>query len=357
MISNRLPKQSSLANYTSNNYNIAQQYYRQRERQFKAMLANKCSKSLKNFIDYLTGIAENYIINIVPQVKNALANKTNLEAIKEKIDSNFWVDFDELFKALVAEKNDRWQFEIGQEFEKYLSRHVGLSNDQQKEVYNFVLQQVGLLRNEAFTTSSKSQTRTDLLVNQNRLINQDEKKSPEQLELTQELIINGENLQKELRNKYIEDDLKEIIKESNINLDQFGFQVKTYPGLGGNLWSRSAPMQNRLTDELTKIWSRDYAILYTMYFLSKYIINIINPVNIAIIYGGNVEIMSSFLGHIRFYMDIQEKQLKNKNKYTVASSEIKMRQFYTQEKANQLKATTSINTKKNIVVARVSKKS
>jgi hypothetical protein len=42
-------------------------------------------------------------------------------------------------------------------------------------------------------------------------------------------------------------------------------------------------------------WSLNYAGAYPFYYLSKYILNIVNPVNVGVITPKGLEYMSSFL--------------------------------------------------------------
>jgi len=44
--------------------------------------------------------------------------------------------------------------------------------------------------------------------------------------------------------------------------------------------------------------------MYPYYFLSKFILNIVNPVNIGVITLNGLEYTSEFLEHYRFYMEV-----------------------------------------------------
>ena len=53
-----------------------------------------------------------------------------------------------------------------------------------------------------------------------------------------------------------------------------------------------------------RTWSANYAVNYPIYVLSKYLINIINPINVATITPSGLEYTTEMLAKYRFYMEV-----------------------------------------------------
>jgi hypothetical protein len=96
---------------------------------------------------------------------------------------------------------------------------------------------------------------------------------------------------------------------SGVDVNVFGFQVKAYEkNSDDKRWQNAASIANQISQTFknasTRTWSSNYAINYPIWYLSKFLINIINPVNIANITMGNIEYMNDFLSKYRLYMEV-----------------------------------------------------
>lgn len=101
--------------------------------------------------------------------------------------------------------------------------------------------------------------------------------------------------------------LEEVVKQG-VEQNLYGFQLKTYQeGSDDKRWQNSAVFMNLITnlmEKSEKTWSQNYAVNFPVYILSKYLINIINPINVATITPSGLEYATDMLSKYRFYMEV-----------------------------------------------------
>ena len=309
------PWYASLNNTINSSYSIAQAYYAQRENQFRKVVFNDSKKALNDFAKQLTATAKAYRPNVYDQVEAALKNKP-LPSTPPSLE--YKVDVQTLYNAARNNKKGL-QFIAGEHFEYFLQEHIRLNDRQGRKISSYIVQQVGKVINKAFTTSGGGKdTRTDVAIRRSTI----DKNT--QMELTIGLDLHNDELEALGTERKIVYALIRETARNGVDLNVFGFQAKTYKGLSGMKWMTSQKLGSDLRRIYAndKYWSSNYASLYSVYFLSKYVINIVNPVNIGIIYTGGFQFMSDFLEHIRFYMNVIAKSTqKNKQGQSVRSSE------------------------------------
>lgn len=346
------PWYASLNNAINSAYSTAQAYYAQRENQFRKVVFNNSKQALKDFAKQLTATAKAYRPNVYDQVEAALNNGT----LPHAPSAEYEVDVQTLYNAAYGKKKGL-QFIAGEKFEYFLQDHIKLNNRQGQAISSHVVQQVGKVVNKAFTTSGAKDTRTDVAIGPG-IITKDT-----QMELTIGLDLHNSELEALGTERKIVNALMRDIVQNGVDLNVFGFQAKTYRGLSGMKWMTSQPFGSELRRIYAndKYWSSNYASLYSVYFLSKYVINIVNPVNIGIIYTGGFQFMSDFLERTRFYMNVTAKSIQKNEKGqpvrssdergggyeiipTVASNEIMMR---TLSKGSQMVAANTTKHRDN----------
>lgn len=314
-MSNSYPRYNQLNNLIQNNYNIAQTYYNQKKVQFKNQLMKTYKATLDEFTVEIYKTAKSFKPNVIDQVAELLKNGTSLQNTLNQKPQNIYEISQQNIISKVINSAHPWKtlrFKAGLEFEHFLADNINITDSQG----NKILAHFGMVGNKSFTTTKASDTRSDLVTN--ILGNIKDSK----VELEYALDIEGLSKTYKKDENQIISKIFSIIQQENIT-DLFGFQVKTYENLNDNKWMTSEKFRNlinteefKVGEEKRKTWSSNYAVLYPVYFLSKYIINILNPVNIAIIYSGGIMYTDDFLSKYRFYMEvtyeIKEEQRTNK---------------------------------------------
>lgn len=314
-----MPWYSTLNSKIDANYSIAQKYYAQKEMQFKEVLISQGMKDLDKFTDELTKIAKSFHPNITAEVYKLLRGQAPLTAANALQDSEFKVSIQNILESVISSKSaiGRVKFVAGGEFEHFIVRNLtALLAQNGVNINNLIAQQVGNVVNNAFVTSGAKDTRTDIALHAGgKKID-----NTVQMELiSAELKI--DKLSSKLSQQEIYDAILAEMVKDNISQDIYGFQVKTYGSLGGNRWMNSSTIFSNINSIFNngKTWSSEYATLYPTYYLSKYLIQILNPVNIGIIYGKGIIYSSTFLEKYRFYMEVTYEDPGNDGKIQQAS--------------------------------------
>ena len=301
------PPYNNLQSQMNANYKSAQTYYKAREKMFKKYLVNSAHITLEQFQEELNQKARSFNAKVVDEAKTRLLAALNEQPIPPLNPDNqtYEVHIDELVKQGVAfhtkNGNSRAIVREGFVFEKYLADRV-LNNSQCQKLNNCGLELVGAIKQIASTTSKKTAIRSDLAINTSNIPTSDLK-----FELT--TVLDIEDLS-QFGDDILADLLIDAITENGVSQNLFGFQVKAYDSSDGTRWMNSIPLANALNDifdaanEEAVTWSNNYAAIYPFYFLSRYLINIINPVNVGVITKEGMEYTSDFLDHYRLYMEV-----------------------------------------------------
>ena len=265
------PWYAALNSQINTAYSIAQAYYTQRENQFKKVVFNNSVRELKAFTKQLVTTAKAYRPNVYDQVKKALDGES--VGMPQSPNAEYQVDVQTLYNAAYGKKKGL-QFIAGEKFEYFLRDHIRLTNRQGQAINSHVVQQVGKVVNAAFTTSGAKDTRTDVAIAPGTIT------KDTIMELTVPLDLHNQELQNLGSERKITNALMREIIAGNVDLGVFGFQAKTYRGLSGMKWMTSQPLATMIRQRFAQgqtdnapTWSSNYASLYTVYFLSKYLAN------------------------------------------------------------------------------------
>lgn len=321
------------------NYAIAQEYYRQKEQQFQKVVLRDSISNITSFERHLTELAQSFNPNVYQQVVSALEGGSSEVRTGTPM---YDISANRILSAVLQTRGQQPYYKAGIEFEHFMADNIKLDSEDMGAISDYAMQQVGSVVNKSFVTGGVAKdTRTDIAITAaGKKITKDD-----QLELTVEL--NIEDLKSQFPPNLIMSSIEKAIAESKINTDVFGFQVKTYSDIQSGRWMNSDTMVSKIQSEFDngKMWSSNYAPLYAQWILSKYVINLINPTNVGLVYGGGFMYTSQLLEKMRFYVKVGAKYESNKkasakrgggyNIYpTVVGNEITM---YVMNKGNMIK--------------------
>lgn len=300
------PQYSQLNNLTNANYSVARAYYNQRQLAFEKAFLVDATNAMQEFTQLITKKSQEFTKYILGNVHSVL----NGGEINFKGNDRGAAVYEPYIKDILQFAHNHWEVNryAGIPMEYFMADNA-TSSSGLKKILNYrdatidnMFQQVGKLSNVAATTMKKGETRTDVAFSKNKI------GENTQLELTG--YIDLEDLSSALTEEDLYAELIEKMQNTgNPDLTIYGFQVKTYRDLNDRRWMNSAALADRLTS-LSELfgghytWSSNYAALYPTYYLSKYIINILNPVNIGLITQQGLLWMTSFLDHYRLYMEV-----------------------------------------------------
>ena len=312
------PGMAGLQAGINKNYSIARAYYQQREAAFDRILGGKAGEAKEYYKQCVQQATNTWLSktknDFYQLLNNALRGSTiSNKANKNMQDLTYKASLEQLVQEFlttdtngVVKKNGSvgWGIMLEKWLEQRLSGPTWAQQIQSLasgtvsnllEMHGFGAQ----TQRSAVTKNIARETRTDVYAGS--------KSASEvgQIELTAWL--NFDNLDAQLSQQQIVSTLSNAIRQAGTDTTIYGFQVKAYiQGSDSMRWSNS----QTLIDQLNMIfhndkwWSLNYAGAYPFYYLSKYILNIVNPVNVGVITPKGLEYMSSFLSRYQFYVEV-----------------------------------------------------
>lgn len=334
---NLFPPYNQLNNKINENYSIAAAYYKGREEAFRSILAKQGVSSLEQYSKALSEKAKMFSSEIIAKakdrIKKAFDAGMNLQQVKaaanERLGNaksySFEVAVDDViantFSAYTVQHGpNAGNFDIksaeGFTFERWMGLGIippELETETNKVANAVTLFVTGKIKNMAATVKGNYDIRSDLAATGSGRAVGDK----EQFEMTSVLNIENfndyspEEVGQQLLNAIISNNYGRI-GAGGKDFDLFGFQLKAYEGSSdSSRWQQSQPLAAALNEiyapsrgDPPVTWSSNYAALYPYYFLSKYVLNIVNPVNVGIITKDGLEYTSEFLDHYRFYLEV-----------------------------------------------------
>ncbi len=313
------PPYASLVSQTNKNYETAINYYTQRKLLFKEALSQGGLDVYQQYINALGEKAQIFNDIVLKKAMSAITSGS-YTAQQKKDDGTYSVEIAQIFNSRLFNKNTGAarlnQFALGKQFEEFMSNNAVSTAQLQKvqkminDNTNYLISQVGNVQQQAWSIGMKTDTRTDLAISANGKIGQMELVTALDLEATPP---DGVNMT---------DYLIDAITAAGTDMNVFGFQLKTYKSdKDDKRWQNAQAVADRISELFDaanrRAWSSGYAVNYPTWYLSKYLINIINPVNVANITLNGIEFMDDWLRHIRLYMEVKwdkdtGDQVKNK---------------------------------------------
>ena len=304
--SGMFPPYAALAAQTNENYKTAISYYSQRRVQFEAALARGGLELGKEYVELLAAKAKIFNDTVLNTAMRAITQGSMSGQVGPG-NAEYEVPISEIYKAAYIGKDSKPHlntYKLGLQFEQFITNNALSSAQLQKAskaiemAQNLALQHVGAISQKAWSTGISSDTRTDVALSSHQITNDT------LMELSSELDIEQDPLPGETAGDMILD----AVSRAGIDISIYGFQLKTYKSNSDDKrWQNAQAMADRITELFSsagnRTWSSNYVVNYPTWFLSKYLINIINPVNIGNITLDGIEYMDEWLQHVRLYME------------------------------------------------------
>lgn len=305
------------------NYSIARAYYQQRETAFERAMGGKVG-AVKEYYRQCIQQATNKWLSAVKSdfysvLNNAIKGKTIGRATANRLsDLTYKASLDQLVKEFLTTDTNgvirqKGSVGWGVMLEEWMVQRLSgpdwaqRISDMAKNTASSLMQMYAFGKQgqaSAVTAGVSRETRTDVYMGTKSANNVG------QIELTAWL--DFDTLDTKLTQVEVVSTLMEAIKEVGTDTTIYGFQVKAYlQGSDSMRWSNSQTLINQLNMIFhnDRWWSLNYAGAYPFYYLSKYILNIVNPVNIGVITPRGLEYMSDFLSHYQFYVEVAPGEL------------------------------------------------
>lgn len=349
VFSEHLPPQDrlqTLGGKTQSNYNIAMNHYKQRREMLQSLLQTNVEEgrdvfkelTLKAINTWWQQAVETHIKSIAQFDKNNIGKEWSLPQIENKALKLPQDVEDALYQAYCSNNWNNFAANIGKAYESWLPQKVlgpilqevlpMLQNNGITEVLQVL--NTGERESLSSMTTKKTWTRSDgiigfdvTLIDDNGILKH--KASDLPIELQGDLIastpemLNTDPMQEKKRDEILKKYLTATGAES-----VFGYQVKRFQSLEkyDQKWSTSAVMADKLNQIYNQVdshgfrhgWEKYYIEPYLVYFLSRYLMDIINPINVALITGANFYWIDQMLENHIFYMKVAGTQrVKGRN--------------------------------------------
>lgn len=344
----------ALNNKTKSNYEIAKEYYRQRREIFEKNYNLNIEKNKEIFQSGIESIINNFFEKVVEEVYNNLDYDketkmyTNNGAIEKEEGDNYQISYARVMNLMQGrqlQKRNVASF-LGIEFENFLERFFNIKEfsktinnitnekieNEKQSLINQVfsgIERTGGKQSTSVVVKGKKDIRPDLGLNMSIFHEGEVAKYKDNdggiHDVELQSFLDLSSFHKDLETKNI----AEIIGNTSIlegylnkNNTAFGFSLKLWKNANGKEFSQSSVLQKMVDAELRepvhedktrKSWESNYAMEYVIYLLSKYLINIIGPVNIAMITGGGLTWMNDFIDQKIFYMQVQAESILKKS--------------------------------------------
>lgn len=371
------PNISNIQGYTTKNYNTAKEYYHQKKEAFKQFVAKDNEAFLDELVKYINVKIGEFDQNITQAVFAGLSGNDwsqNISTItqmaeKKLQETNYSIVWENLYKKLANNKIKNRQSlaaALGVEFEKFLADSLvpeeftknieGITNDLVDSLLAG-FSQTGAIRSKGATVRGKKDIRPDMGFNiagggyrhkiaqlPNSTLSVELQALIDLSQLSSKNIINGTKEGNAILKQYLE-------------ADSYGFSVKVWKDSNAKVFANSSVLKDQFQKVFNssgnKTWSSIYASAYVVYQLSRYLINIINPLNIAMITGSQLIWMDDFIDRHLFYMDVQVKNLTKSSLERgggweghpqIMSSAIKLRQMAVNNLRHEFSSSINPNT-------------
>lgn len=361
---------------TQLNYEAAARYYAQKKMNF-LKLAKLKEKKLeeeeeKNFFENLSKaiplVIQNIIIKswqkIYQDVIGALEISGREEGFKYKIanPSNFSrmssIPEEIKEKIIKGEEKANLYSLLGFEYEKFLEDKIKevaieLGEGKVEEIFN-EFRSSGASKSVSALRTNYVDIRSDLAMNIQEKAGEDkilrDKSNNLPVELQQEFDIT------KYRTSNKEKDFTDTVLNDYLKSNMFGLSVKLWnKRVGLQEYTQSASLQQKINNVYNNrnTWNRTYAVYKANEMVSKYLIDIIGPINIAVITGQEFTWMDEFINNNLFSMNVYAKEGKeyknNEIKPEIKDNKIYVRKYNIRgslESGKRIVSSTSISKSK-----------
>ena len=307
------------------NYNVAISYYAQKRAMMEQYYEQHMSTSINALQEYITTIIEKFHEQIVKQVVDnitfqegkAIVNKSlpNLEVV---------LPVQEILEKIANAKGHGYTKQgvgalIGNTFESYSTKALQGTNEEFKDAVSGAASQLadivvddlinnlnvvgtGNIKGRAATVKGVKNIRPDIGLNFS-----DEQLQGYNVEL--EGWLNLSNIDA-LKMEVLQD--HELLKNF-LQSNAYGLSVKVWSQANNKEFAQSSTLQEMINNQLITYsqygnrttWEGQYTMDFVNLQVSKYLINIISPTNVAIVTSSGFTWMNDFLANKLFTMQVQ----------------------------------------------------
>lgn len=325
------------------NYNIAIEYYKQRQAAFFNFYKNKYNLDLETVLKDI----EEFLMGVWPQFCTEVINTSSLEERQELIkDFLNTYDIDGSIPTLAALKNP--QAALGNIFEDVFKSAAedAIKGTASEAARNLIAQVTGAIKSSAANVSGVRSIRNDVMLylDSMNLISGDEYENSRARLTTQKDELNLELQTDILLGEDVDlDSLKDASQLINTLWDYIdpnspfagagGFNLKYWSlrNIGsGKRFSDSAPYAEHLNKLLASankgkgVLTYLYANLYNVYFLSQRLINLISPDAVGFVDGDEISLVSDILSAYHFRFALTHEDQPGWHRYAVKNATINM---------------------------------
>lgn len=380
-----------LTSVTQKNYDVASGYYTQRREIFTRFLnkqfqigEDKVLESLKDALKQEVDLQWTKGVRKLAQdvmfgTKAGTFNLSNVNDRFDKIPADLTQYFNgALEKAIKGQDYRHFWTALGAPYETILEQKIFPA------VFQRMAQNAnGQLENllEVFHTGSKTSTasivsgsraiRPDIIIgcshiafqkdNNGTLVRTASRSKDIPVELQGQLLFELPN--KNESNLNNDDVLNDFLKQNNQQF--FGFSVKSWSRTNNKVFGSSSQLQKMLNQQFHQTdsegkrhgWEQRYTMVYITYVLSRNLIHIISPTNVAFITGKGLLWMDDFLRNHIFFMKAQLENVKEntskKQLYfpNIANSEIYIREYATGLNYTKIIGRSHVNKKQKRILS------
>lgn len=336
----KLPPQDPIEkfyNQLNSNYDVAQSYYKQR----RLMLENLFSKDMQIAFSDLQKhiqkmIEEEWQQKVVKVVEESVsvtgrnAKGAYTYSAKKPTGTYEYQNYiDQVIGAIQRKETSNPKALLGTQFESFVKNEVfgaKMESYIQKPIFQALaslgldFSDTGTMQSASALTKKKTYIRPDLGLG----FSVDSTFLDEKGVLRDKLTNVAIELQEivDLDNYLPENINNANILQQYLQNNLYGFSLKQWTDANGKTFAKSSILQSQLNSDFKTIdsegnrhsWETEYAAAYANYIISKNLINIIGPMNVAAITGGGFEWFDDFVGMHLFYMGLQLDQIKNKER-------------------------------------------
>lgn len=319
---------------TQKNYTVAKEYYKQRRDMLNKLFEKDKQEYFEAIIEYINVKIEEYQNNVVKKVFEELSrsddHKYYYNGTVEKLeDMSFEVRniIEKIGSVGMYQRNISSL--LGNQFEDFMAQALGI-DELSKVVPNEAIGVIeslvegfakkGGITSTAATVSGKKNIRPDLGLNMQIQYDKDNK-----IAKTDDGNLNVEfNALVDLDELDLTDiSLTNEILKRYLSTNSFGFSMKLWKDGNNKEFTQSSVLQKMINTQLEApvgeggerlSWETNYTEAFVVYQLSKYLLNIIGPMNVGLISGDKYIWMDEFLSQRIFYMTVQAEHSFEKSK-------------------------------------------
>lgn len=312
------------------NYNVAIGYYKQRHEFMQQLYEMKTGQAIENLTSYINERVEYYWTNVVQEVLKYVNDQGGRKEIKGKElpDLEFSLEAQSVLKQLATAGGLPTTI-LGNEFENFLYESLSLKD--LGDAANAVVAEASDTIVDNLLNSSLSASHTGSITAKSAVVTGKRAIRPDIGLGFSEKNLQGMGVElqglldlSEFTNALYEE-MKSQKNESLLDFlrqPAFGLSLKIWKNANNAEFSSSSPLQNMLNNQLytyhalgyRTTWEGQYTIDYVNYQLSKYLINIISPLNVAMVTGAGFIWMDQFLENKMFFMHLQLNGIKKSSR-------------------------------------------